>query len=83
MTRDESITVWKLQQGRKKKKKSVFRNQLCFPALVSTWSGLRQAIHSQSSSSASVMKMVWFNRRQEHVAPETKLSENMLCVRGK
>lgn len=50
------------------------------PALVSAWSGPRQVIYSHSSSSASVMKLVQFNWRQEHVAPETQLSENMLCA---
>lgn len=31
-----------------------------------------------SSSSTSVMKLVLFNQRQDHVGPETQLSENML-----
>lgn len=83
MTRDESTTVWKLQQCEKKKKiqRAVVRNQLCcLRALASAWSSLQQAIHGHSSSSASVMKLVLFNQRQEHVAPGTQLSENMLCA---
>jgi len=38
------------------------------------------AIYGNSSSSASVMKLVLFSQRQEHVAPETQLSENMLIA---
>ena len=65
----------------KKIQRAVVRNQLhSLPALASAWSGLQQVIYGHSSSSASVMKLVQFNRRQEHVAPETQLSENMLCA---
>lgn len=65
----------------KKIQRAVVRNQFhCLPALVSAWSGLQQAIYGPSSSSASVMKLVQFNQRQEHVGPETQLSENMLCA---
>lgn len=81
MTRNESTTVWNLQQCKKKIQRAVVRNQLhCLPALASSWSGLQQELYSRSSSSTSAMKLVLFNQRQEHVAPETQLSENTLCA---